>query len=404
MAGNRGTYRRYALVFAELALTVLLVISAGLFARTFLKAWQENPGFDPSHLTIASASMQDARYSKTADGARLFRETVERIEHIPGVESAAVALSSPFTRPLNDWVPEVNGKAADAITDLNYGTPHLFDTLRTRLLRGRTFTERDNAASPRVAVVNEAFVKRYLKNLADPIGATFKTEDQRWTIIGVVSSVEEENGMSGTAPVGYLPEAYVPVQQFPDGLFEGANRWFSPVWIVRTRASDAELESRIRRAIASVDPMLPLASFKKIDLLHEDELARERYRAIVLSSLATLALVLAALGVYGLTAQSVAQRTREMGIRMALGATTQKVIGHSAAPAIGIASAAIATGVAAALYVTRLMKDLIWNIEPTDLTTYAAVIIVLLAVTALAAIVPAMKLVRLDPAQVLHEE
>lgn len=405
-AGNRRLWKRQSLVFAEVALGVVLVIAAGLLIRTFETLDNANAGFDPSHLTIASASLADARYSTTAAGARLFRESVEKIEQIPGVESAAVALSSPYARPLNESIPMIDGKPPrDGITEFTYVTPDVFTTLRMTLLRGRVFTNTDTARTSPVAVVNQAFLSRYLRDKADPLGTAIRIEDKNWQIVGVVNNVQEKNGIDlSLGPIGQFPEVYVPIDQFPDGIFAMANVWFSPVWMVRTHADDAALPQAMQRALFSVDPRLPFSSFKTISQVRSAAFQQQRYQAAIFSALAGLATLLAALGVYGLIAQSVAQRTREMGIRLALGATAERVVRTAALPGIALSLGGVLCGIVLALFATRLLKTMIWGVAATDPSTFVTVAVLLVGVAALASIVPALRLARLDPAQTLRNE
>jgi predicted permease len=393
------------LVFVEVALGVVLVIAAGLLIRTFMTIAGASPGFDPEHLMIASASMQDARYTRTAAGARLFRESVRQIEQIPGVESAAVALSSPYSRPLNEGLSNVNGQPVRrGITEFNYATPGMFETLRMKLLRGRLFTDADNGLANRVAVVNEAFLGRYLHGVDDPLGVPIKIENKDWRIIGIVNNVQEKNGIGGGAPIDRFPEVYVPVDQFPDGIFGMANIWFSPVWMVRAHGSNPALAQAMQQALSSVDPRLPFSSFQSMAEVRGNALRGQRYQATIFSVLAGLATLLASLGLYGLIAQSVAQRTREMGIRLALGATMESVIRAVILPGMVLSGAGIVCGILLALFATRLLKSQIWGVASTDPVTYAGVAILLMAITLVAGIIPAVRLVRIHPAQTLRDE
>ncbi len=402
-AGSRRQWKRQVLVFAEVALGVVLVVSAGLLVRTFLVLTHASPGFDANHVITASASLQDARYASTAAGARLFRESVDRIREIPGVESAAVALTPPYTRPLNDAV-QIAGSSQFQMVNSNYMTRGLFDTLRMRLLRGRAFTDADNATSARVAIVNDDFVKRYLRNQPDPLGTPIKMEDKTWKIVGVVNDVQQKNSGGPGGPVRPFAQVYVPVDQFPDAIFAIANAWFSPVWIVRTHGDIPGLAEAMRRALASVDPLLPFSSFQTMSEVRGASLQQQRYEATLFSVLAGLAILLAALGVYGLIAQSVAMRTREMGIRLALGASTPDVIRTAAAPGIVLSVAGVGFGVILALFATRFLKSLIWGVAPTDPATFVLVALLLLAVVAFSSIVPALRLARLDPVRTLRNE
>jgi len=403
-AGGRRQWKRQALVFAEVALGVVLVVGAGLLVRTFLKLAHASPGFDPNHVTTATASLQDARYATTASAARLFRESLNRIRQIPGVESAAAALTPPYARPLNEWMPQIiGGSHQSGITNFTYATPGMFETLHMNLLRGRLFTDADNASSAPVAVVNEDFVKRYIGQ-KDPLSAAVKIEDVTWRVIGVVNDVQLVNGWGPGGPVDRFADVYVPVDQLPNGFVPAVSIWFSPVWMVRTRGNLPGLPDAMRRALASVDPMLPFSSFQSMQEIRGSSVRQQRYEATLFSVLAGLAILLAALGIYGLIAQTVAQRTREMGIRLALGASPQGVVRTAAIPGVTLALAGTACGIVLALFATRLLKSVIWGVAATDPATFVTVALLVIAVAALSSIIPALRLARLDPARTLREE
>lgn len=407
-AGSRRQWKRQALVFAEVVLGVVLVVSAGLLIRTFATLVNANPGFDPHRLMVASASLQDPSYSTASQGARLFRESIARIEQIPGVESAAVALTPPYGRALNNCVLQINGVALThsfCLVNFTYATPGMFQTLRMKLLRGSFFTDADIPGTAPVAVVNHSFVHHYLKDDPNPVGMHVRFGQQDWRIIGVTSDVPQKNTWGqGWGPLDAFPQVYIPAAQCPDNLFALANMWFSPVWMVRTRAEVPGLPDAVRRALAAVDPRLPLSSFRSVEAIAGRSLQAQRYRATLFSLLAGLGTLLAALGVYGLIAESVSQRTREIGIRLALGATSSGVIRAAAAPGILLSLSGIGAGLILALFATRLLKGLVWGVDTTDPATFIAVAVLLLAVAITSSVVPALRLAHIDPAQILRDE
>ncbi|HEX4228013.1 MAG TPA: ADOP family duplicated permease [Bryobacteraceae bacterium] len=402
-AGSRRQWKRQLLVFIEVALGVVLVVAAGLLIRSFATLVNANPGFDPNHVITASASLQDARYNTTAAGSRLFRESLERIRQIPGVESAAVALTPPYARALNEGV-NIIGSNDSGVTNCTYATRGMFETLHMHLLRGRLLTDADNAHTARVAVVNESFVTRYLRNQPDPLGTSIRIENKVWQIVGIVNNVQVKMGWGGAGPLGQFAGVYIPVDQFPDGIFAMANVWFSPVWIVRTRGNTSSLPESMQRALQSVDPRLPFSSFKSMLEVRGASLKQQRYQAMLFLALAALTVLLVALGVYGLIANSVAQRTREMGIRLALGATPKQVVYSAVAPGIALSLAGIGCGIVLALFATRLLKSLIWSVSGTDPLTFISVAVLLILVAAVSSAMPALRLTRLDPAQTLRDE
>ncbi len=406
LTGRRGVWTRRGLVFVEVTLGVVLVTAAGLLIRTFATLSSASPGFDPKDVLIASASLQDARYKTSAAGTRLFRDSLARIRQIPGVESAAVALTPPYGRPLNECVDQVNGRQVNqCIVNFTYSTPEMFETLGMKLRRGSYYTEADHANTPSVAIANEAFVRKFLKNDESLIDSTVEVGGTSWRIVGVVGNVQQKNGLGDNwAPVDALPQLYVPAAQVPDRLFAGAHLWFSPVWMVRTHGNVRGLAEKMRAALAEVDPQLPFASFHSIQEVAGRALQPQRYLAVLLSTFASLALLLAAVGVYGLTAQSVAQRTREMGIRLALGATSSAVVRTAAMPGVVLSVSGVGTGLILSLGVTQVLKSLLWGVKPNDPLTFAGVGFLLVAVGAVASFLPALRLAQIDPAQTLRDE
>ncbi len=304
-SGSLRQWKRQALVFAEVALGVVLVVSAGLLIRTFSTLMNRAPGFNPDHVMTAELSLQDARYKTTASGVRLFRETLDRIRQIPGVESAAVALRLPYQRDLNLNIEDISGRDishTDRITNFTYVTPGFFETFEIPLLRGRVFTDADDANAAKVAVVNQAFLHMYLPDAAQPIGTRLRFMGVNYQIAGVIGNVQEKRPGWGddNAPIVSVPHVYVPAAQFPEALFPLVHVWFSPRWIVRTHGDIASLPQAMRRALQAVDPQLPFSTFKSMAEVRGASLQDQRYQATLFSALAALALILAALGVYGL--------------------------------------------------------------------------------------------------------
>ncbi|MGH9656279.1 MAG: ABC transporter permease [Bryobacteraceae bacterium] len=397
-------WKREMLVFAEVALGVVLVVSAGLLIRSFARLMDMNPGFNPNHLTTASLSLQDARYQTSQAGARLFRDSLRRIRKIPGVESAAATLTAPYQRALNLGVKTPDTRS-DQITNFSYVTPGFFKTLDAPMLRGRAFTEADDANGAKVAIVNKDFIRRYLQNEPNPIGVLIQVAGASYQIVGIVANMPYGQGWGARyGPIAPLAHVYVPVSQCDSRIFSLANVFLSPSFIVRTHGDISGLDMAMQHAIQSVDPRLPFSSFHTISQLRGEALHQQRYQTVLFAAFACLALLLAALGVFGLVSESVAQRTREMGIRMALGASVRKLIVTAARPAIVLSLAGIAAGFVLAVFAVRLLTSMIWGIPALDPLTFASVAALLIVVAALASILPALRLARLDPAQTLRHE
>jgi predicted permease len=404
--------KRQLLVFAEVALGVVLVTSAGLLLRTLSMMLQVDPGFRAKNIVTASLSLEDARYKTTADATRLFRTSLDQILTIPGIESGAVALSLPYQLALNLNIRNISGHALNGRTDLVnfvYATPSFFETLRIPLLRGRYFTARDSAGAPKVAVVDQALIDFYLPKTPDPLGQQINlyggSQSDGLTIVGVVNNIPQQQGWSADAgPVARLPQIWVPAAQLSDKDFQAIQEFLSPSWVVRTRGHVANLEQQMRRAILNVDPRLPFSGFHTIEELRSDAVAPHRYQAMLFSVFGGMAILLCMLGLYGLIAQSIAQRTREFGIRLALGADLQNIIRSAVFPGIKLCIAGITCGVVLSLWSARLLKTLVWGISTTDTMTYVTVAALLITVAVLTSLIPALRLAKLDPAETLRDE
>ncbi len=404
---GHGTRRlRSLLVAGEIALCLVLLASAGLLIRTLAYLRGLDPGFDPHNILVAQLSLEDARYSTSARVDRLFEKSLERIRALPGVESAAVGLTLPYQRPLNDGVQILDGpnrSSRYSVTDMIFTTPGYFETLRMRVEDGRTFAASDTATSGRVSIVNRAFARKYLPR-QNALGTHLRLGAGPAGIVGLVADTPQHSGAGDFGPLSATPTVYVPSSQTGDEGLAMIYTWFSPSWIVRTRGANANLIGEMQAAIQAIDPSLPFSSFHSMRQLQNDSIARQRYEAALFSIFAALALILAAIGIFGLVASSVAQRTREIGIRMALGATVRDAIAAIVAPVLHLASMGVAIGLVLAWYATALLQSLIWGVPPRDPRTYIASAAVLLAVALAATLAPALRLARLDPAQTLRAE
>jgi predicted permease len=408
-SGTPRQRKRQILVFAEVAIGVLLVVSAGLLIRSLSSLLNINPGFDAHHVVTASLSLQDARYKTTSDAARLFRESVVRMRQIPAVESAGITLTLPYERALNSGGVSISGhpvRPDNSLVNFVYATPGLFTALRIPVLRGCLFTDHDRADTQKVAVVDQAFVNYYLPNTSDPIGEHIALDSSHsYTIVGIIHDIPQQQGWGVEyGPIANLPQMWIPAVQLPDRDFSIIHQYVSPSWVVRTQGAVPHLEQKMRQAILAVDPRLPFSGFHTIDQLRDEALKTQRYQAVVFSAFAGLAILLCALGVYGLIAQSVVQRTREMGIRLALGASRENIVRAAVLPGLKLSIAGIVCGIILSLFATRLLKSFIWGIAPTDLTTFIAVAVLLTTIAAFASLIPALRLIKLDPAQTLRDE
>lgn len=402
VAGRRRFVSMGVLVGGQVALAVPLLIAAGLLLRTFLFLWNQNPGFDPNHVLTARFSMQDARYQTGQKMTQYYDRVISRLHETPGIEAAAVALTLPYERALNTGF-SLDGK--DYLpTNLVYVTPEYFRALKIPLLAGREFTPGDGPDAPKVAVVNQALVDRYMKDQA-AAGRVIELGGKQVTIVGVAGSVMEKRaGWGNFGPIARVPTMFVPAAQVNNGLLTVVHTWFTPSWIVRTSLPDRETIAAIQDAARSADPLLPIAEFRSFNDLKAGSLREQRFLAALVDVLGGLAILLTALGIYGLIANLVSERTRELGIRMALGASAGDAVRVALRPGLLWVLAGAVMGGAAAMALERFLKSYLYGIGASDPVTLGLVGAGLLMATLIASMIPASRIVRLNPADTLRAE
>ena len=405
IAGSRRRWMRHTLVVAEVALSLVLLVGAGLLVRTLTWLNGLNPGFDPHNVIAAEASLQDARYYTAVNLNLLYTRSLERIRRIPGVASAAVALTLPYERPLNNGFRLVEGDDRNQhMGEFIYCTPTYFETMRIPLLAGRALRDSDTPQSAQVAVVSQSFARKFFHG--DAIGRHLKSGKDLSEIVGIAGDVQQHSGFSGEqGPLSVEPTVYVPASQLSDRYVKLVHTWFSPKWVVRTTGrAAANLPAQIRAAVAATDPQLPIARFHTIDELRARYTGSQRYLAGLFSLLAALALLLAAIGLYGLISQGITQRRHELGIRMALGATAQQTILGVMRPGLLLALAGTVAGLGLSVVLVRFLRSVLWGVRETDPATFLSMAAILLVVAALASLAPALRILRMDPAQTLRGE
>lgn len=405
IAGGAKGWPRRMLVAAEVALGVVLLVGAGLLIRTFVYLQTLPAGFDPGNLVVLSASLEDARYSEHEKVETLFARSLDRLRSLPGIESAAVSLGLPYERILNMGARIVNGdnRSDFVFTTATYVTPGYFETLRMPLLAGRTFRDTDTRASAPAVIVNEAFAKRYLSG-RDPVGQFVFSGGQTREVVGVVGNVQQRGGFQSFGPIDALPGFYMPFAQFPGNGLRTIHGWFSTAWIVRQSHEGAVNETVLRRAMSEVDSQLAVSAVRGVDDVRNATLSRQRVLMMLVAALGGLALFLAAIGIHALIASGVAERTHELGIRMALGATVRQAVIDAARPGILTAVAGLAIGSAMAFGVSGLIRNLLWGVRENDPLTFIAVIGTLLAVAVAASVLPALRIRKFDPVSLLRSE
>ena len=403
IAGGTRHWLRRGLVVAQVALGVVLLVCAGLLIHTFAKLDRLDPGFEINGLTTASASLQDARYETAERINHLFDESLARIGATPGVESAAVSLELPYERLLNLGV-KFSDQEQGRTVNVAYVTPGFAKTLRIPLRSGRDLAATDRAGAAPVVLVNETFARLVSKD-RDPIGRRLRVSGVDREIVGVIGNVRAKTSfvMAGMTP-GPLtspPEVFVPAAQLSDAFFVLVHQWFRPVWSVRSRGGD--IARIVRDTITSVDPLLPIATEQSMAEVKAAALGEQRLLMTLVALVAGAALLLAAMGLHGLIAHSVAERTREFGIRLALGATAAQTVRAVAWSGLWLAMIGAIIGGAASIYAVRLVKAFLWGVEPSDPLTYAGAMLFLVVVATVSSALPAMKLLRLDPAKTLRD-
>ena len=405
--GSAGSHRRWsrrALVIAEVALSLVLLVSAGLLLKTLRYLDGLAPGFDTRNLIAAGVSLQDARYQTSAAVNRLYTASLDQIRRIPGVQSAAVALTLPYERPLNDGFRLVNGSDSSLHgMEWIYATPGYFAALRIPILGGRAFLDSDTPRSRSVAVVSQSFARRYFP-AGNAVGSHLTTGSAILEIVGVCGDVQQHTGLGPSGPLSFSPTVYVPVSQTSDAMLQLAHTWFSPKWVVRAAGARGMIEARIRGAVAQTDPQLPIAGFETAADLRMRSTGSQRYHATLFSVLAGLGVLLAAIGLYGLLSQTVAQRTKELGIRLALGCAPRRMLWSVLGSGIGLTTAGAAAGILLAFGAVQLLRSLLWGVSAADPPTFLMSAAILLLVAFAAALAPATRVLRLDPARTLRDE
>jgi predicted permease len=409
VAGAAKRWPRHLLIATEIALAVMLLVATGLLVRSIAYQVHLSPGFDPANLVVVRASLADARYGSEQRVNRLFSASLERIRNLPGVESAAVSLGLPYERPMRVVFAELDGPDLRAdgnephITGLAYITPGYFSTLRIPVLRGRSFEARDRAGSAAVVVVNHTFANRYFPGQA-PVGRHIKLVGVRREIVGVVGDVLQRLDLNPYGPLVASPTAFIPTAQVPDALGSLAHLWFSPAWEVRTVGSWNATVTGIEHAMTATDSALPLHGFQTMAEVRSRSVGAQRFQTMLLGTFAGLALLLAAVGLYGAIAQTVVERTRELGIRMALGATVAQAVKAVALPGIGWVLTGTAAGIAAARLALQVLTSMTFGIAAGDPLTYAAVAMLLAFVGICASLIPSLRIVRIDPTASLRSD
>ena len=416
-AGGRRRLLR-TLVTAQLALALVLLIGSGLLIRSFLKVQGMGLNCDPAGLLTFILQVPEQRYGKVSgqhNGTPLwdinpaaeakFRQLYERLQSLPGLESAAAGVAPPMTGGASMEITIPGRPPGNEVLSANYTpvTPNFFHTMKIQMLRGRDFTTHDTAGSNWVTIINETMARRFWPN-EDPLGQHVRVDlspdDQPREIIGVVRDIP-----SDPLQTKQDPEMYVP-------LFQASARIIGP-WtglrltmtgLLRTKGDPMSLLPAVRRIVAEIDPNMPVMEPKTEDQWLAGQAEYPRYFSMLLGLFAIVATLPAAVGIYGVMSYAVEQRTREIGIRMALGASRWDVFAVVIRQAAWMVAGGLALGIGSAFALTRFLSSELWEVQATDPLTFAGVSLILATVAALACLIPTWRAVQVDPTVALHYE
>jgi putative ABC transport system permease protein len=401
--GASGTGARRVLVISELAGAAMLLVGAGLLIRSYVQLQHVEPGFEPEGVTTFSLSLPAARYPDAASPRAFVSALLSRLEAEPGVESAAVAMGLPFTSDLNALTGfrhegQVEPDSASMPTaGMRIVSPEYFEMMKIPIRGGRSFDRRDTATSPEVVLINERAAQRYFSG-QNPVGQQIRVSAELArearngpkTIVGVVGNIKY-GGLDEDTPA----EIYLPYEQHPVNAFTIA---------VRTPGDRLASIPTLRHDVAGLDPLLPLANIERLAALVDASLAGRRFTMLVLLAFAAIAVVLSVIGVYGVLAYLVGQRRREIGLRLAIGASPSDVVWMFVREGAALTLVGLGAGLAGALAVGRWISSLLFGVTPADPATLAIVICALAGAAACATYLPARRAAGVDPSDALRAE
>ncbi len=400
---RRLNLMRGALVVAEISLSLVLLVSAGLLLESLWKLLNINPGFRAENVVACRIDLPIAKYPEDRRQAEFFRRLLEQARAIPGVESAGLVTSLPFSGSRGTSSFSIDGRSTqqgnEPSADRHQVAPGYFAAMGIPLLAGRDFTDADDMEHPGVAIINETAAKHFWPN-ENPLGKRITTgfgrevkffgKEVSREIIGIVGNVKHEELKDD-----FQPELYVPTWHLP-----APNMYL----IVRGKAPAETLTGSVRRAVQSIDPEQPIRSAYLLERAIAKTVAPQRLVAALLSLFAGLAMTLAMIGIYGVMSYSVAQRTQEIGVRMALGAQSRDVLKLILRQGMTLALIGVGAGLLVSAALTRLMKGLLYGVGPNDPLTFVGIAALLMVVTLLAALVPARRAMKVDPMVALRFE
>src|SRR6266550_4403644 len=393
-AGSKGT--RSVLVVLEVALSLVLLVGAGLMIKSFLRLQQTNLGFNPENVLAVSLTLPESRYPGDRQQAGFFQETLARLQSVSGVQSAGATTSLPLTLSVNGSDFRIEGQpepeaGKELIINMSSVSPGYFQTLGVPLMKGRDFSDRDNKDAPKTAIINSDLARTYFPN-ENPIGKRIKfTDTDTWiSIVGVTGDVKQLG-----QDIGVKPEIYFPYLQVPAA---------SMSVVVRTANEPMSLTGAVKTQIQIIDKDLPIDDAKTMQQLLANSKSGRRFNLILLTGFALVALVLAMVGIYGVMSYTVAQRTHEIGIRVAVGAQSRDVFRMVIGQGMVLAMIGVAFGLVGALALTRLMTSMLFGVEATDPATFISIALLLTGVALVACYIPGRRATKVDPLVALRYE
>jgi predicted permease len=402
---------RSALVITEVALALVLLVCAALLIRTFAGLQSVDPGFNPHNLLTLETSLAGGSYDSTLKVDNFVRQVVQRVEAVPGVQAAASAIVLPLSGNGVDLPFNIAGRAPskgqyEGDEYWRSVSAHYFRAFQIPLLRGRVFGETDSGNASRVVVINQVMAKKYWKD-QDPIGQIIvigkglgpQFEDPPRQVIGVVGSVRENN--LGETDSGVM---YVPQSQVPEGLTKLANGVLPLSWAIRVSSDPLALRPSVERELNATDGMVSASRVRTMEQAMSDGLARQNFNMLLLTIFAGIALLLAAIGIYGLMSYSVEQRVQEIGIRVALGAARRDVLRLIVFQGMKLVWIGVALGLAAAYGLTRVLGSLLYGVQANDPATFTVVGVIVILVAAAATFVPARRASAIAPSSALRHQ
>ncbi|HSF22798.1 MAG TPA: ABC transporter permease [Blastocatellia bacterium] len=391
----RRNKTRSLFVIAEVAICLVLLIGAGLMIKSFARLLNVSPGFNPENVLAVNVALSGSSYRDGAGISNFYQQALERLSSLPGIQSAAGVTALPMSGGFGSRYFRIEGRPPQPAgqgfnANVNLTTPGYFKTMHIPLVDGRDFDERDVMKAPDAVIVNQEMARRYWPD-ENPIGQRLAVGDGPWrTVVGVVGDVKQSGLDIETRPEMFWPYYQTPV---PFATF-----------VVRTGGDPEAMTSAVRGAMQEVDKDLPVYNIKTVADVISESVAPRRLNMLLLAIFASLALVLAAVGIYGVISYSVSQRTREIGIRMALGASHSNVLRLVVGEGMILALIGVGIGIIASFFLTRLMSSLLFGVSATDALTFSLVPVLLAGVALAASFIPARRAAKVDPMIALRYE